>query len=156
MKQAYEDYSLSLEAGRRTNLHIVVRLNVLNALARNAVVMGFAAEGLCHDAFVSPYCQLGPGLWPLSYISSTPSVPSNLQSTDVQRSTPHHPWIDLFPFPRFRDNMIHALSVRSFDEDELCLDMMELDGSLHQLDKKPSVMVWGESWDMRSWEASMV
>lgn len=58
MRQAYEDYSVG--AARQTNLHIVVRLNVLDALARNAVVMGFSAEGLCHDEYVSPYCQHGP------------------------------------------------------------------------------------------------
>ena len=127
---------------------------MLDALTRNAVVMGFAAEGLCHDEFVSPYFQHGPmnmtrGRWPLT------SVPGNLQSTVVQRITPHHPWIDLFPFPRFRDNMLHALAVGFIDEDELCIDIVGLNGPAQLLDSKPSIMVWGESWDIRSWEASV-
>lgn len=157
MRQAYEDYSLGRAQG--TNLHIVVRLNVLDALARNAVVMGFAAEGLCNDIFVSPYCQQGPphvsmtlahGTWPLAK-----AIPENLLSTNVQQSTPHHPWIDLFPFPQFRDNMLHALAVGSIDEDELCYDMVEVDGPVPSIGSKPSIIVWGESWDMKSWEASV-
>ena len=152
IRLAYKDYNLG--TARPTNLQIVIRLNVLNALARNAVAMEFPPEGLCRDEFVSPYCQHGPVDITRGRSPSTP-VPDNLRATVAQRSIPHHPWIDLFPFPRFRDNMLHATAVGAFDEDELCLDMLEVDGPEHLLSSKPSFLVWGESWDNRAWEASV-
>lgn len=150
LDQAYEDHRLGTV--RPMNLHIMIRLNALNALARNAVAMGFPPEGLCRDEYVSPYNQLLPVASPHQLSLSAP-VPDSLQSTNLQRRIPHHPWIDLFPFPRFRENMLHAMAVGALDEDELCMDMLEVDDSGDN--SKPVFLVWGESWDNLGWEASV-
>lgn len=128
---AYEEYSLG--APRPTYLPILIRLNVLNALAKNAVMMGFPPEGLCRDEFVSPYTEEGPRL---------PNFPISLSSCP-----------DLFPFPRFRDNMLQGLDAGIFEEDELCMDLLYVDAE--DLDDKPALIAWGESWDFRGWEVSV-
>lgn len=69
-----------------------------------------------HYDAVSPFATLRPG-----YIGNQ-SLPLSLQPTALQRSKEHHPWLDCFPFPSMRDNLLRALD--GFDEDQLCLDIM--------------------------------
>lgn len=119
----YEAYMLN--APGPTNLHVLIRLNLLHALARNAVLMGFWPEGLCKDDFVPPYNEYGPQLphkrLPLS------ACPETLAPTPLQRTVLHHPWIDLFPFPGFRDRALQAIDAGALDEDELCLNILEVE-----------------------------
>ncbi|EHK16204.1 uncharacterized protein TRIVIDRAFT_163926 [Trichoderma virens Gv29-8] len=143
IRDAYQAYSLS--AARPSFLHVLIRLNVLNSLARNAISMGFPPEGLCKDEYLSPYCGEGP--------LQSPFVPQCLLPTSMQRRIIHHPWIDLFPFPAFRDNMLHALAAGVFDEDELCRDVLVATDP-DALADKPALISWGESWDVHGWEAS--
>jgi hypothetical protein len=143
------DYSLN--APRPAQLPVLIRLNVLDALARNAAMMGFPPEGLCADSFVSPFNDVGPRL--PHTILPPPAFPTILAPTALQRKIQHHPWIDLFPFPRFRDNMLRALDTGHFDEDELCLDILDVNGN--DLGDKPALIVWGESSDSRAWEVSV-
>lgn len=149
LRRAYEDYSLG--ALRPSNLAVLIRLNALNAVARNAVLMGFPAEGLCRDDFESPYTEAGPRL-PQSQIPA-PACPKMLMPTALQRTVQHHPWLDLLPFPAFRDNMLRALDAGIFDDDELCEDVLNV-GS-EDLGEKPALIVWGESSDSGAWEANV-
>jgi hypothetical protein len=48
-----------------------------------------------------------------------------LQPTSLQKSIPHHPEIDVLPFPRVRDNAL--LAAGNYDEFELCMDTLVLD-----------------------------
>ncbi|EIT73587.1 hypothetical protein AO1008_11858 [Aspergillus oryzae 100-8] len=36
------------------------------------------------------------------------SIAPGLRPTTLQRGIPHHPWLDIFPFPRMWDNLIRA------------------------------------------------
>ncbi|KAH7249621.1 hypothetical protein MRS44_007087 [Fusarium solani] len=149
IRQAYEDYSL--QAPRPAYLPVLIRLNVLNALARNAISMGFPPEGLCRHEAISPYSTHGPQL------SNNPqpatSCPPALQPTFLQAMVVHHPWIDLLPFPRLRDNMLMYMEAGLVDDDQLCEDLLVVDDP-RGLDSKPSLIVWGGSWDPRAWEAN--
>ncbi|KAL2019776.1 hypothetical protein VTK56DRAFT_9220 [Thermocarpiscus australiensis] len=152
IRQAYENYLLNTP--RPTHLHIVIGLNVLNAVARNAVSMGFDPQRLCSDESVSPYGQPGP--WPPARHRAAlplPSCPDSLRPTALQRTTVHHPWIDLFPFPRFRDNVLRAVAADVLDEDELCCNIMDV--SPENMSDRVGLIVWGESWDRWGWEASV-
>ncbi|KAI8719682.1 BZIP domain-containing protein [Fusarium sp. LHS14.1] len=123
IRQAYEDYSL--QAPRPAYLPVLIRLNVLNALARNAISMGFPPEGLCRDEAISPYNANGPQL------SNNPqpatSCPPALQPTSFQAAVVHHPWIDLLPFPQLRDNMLTYMEAGLVDDEELCEDLLMVD-----------------------------
>jgi hypothetical protein len=68
-------------------------------------------------------------------------IPPALKPTPLQQVTPHQRWIDRFPFPRFRDNMI------------LLSEWIILDDFVHDLflsaafTLKPA----GISWEPESW-----
>lgn len=148
MREACREHSLN--ALRPTQLPMLIRLNVLNALSRNAVMLGFPVDGLCHDDRVSPFNEQGPGL---GDAAARPSCRRNLQPTAMQVAVRHHPWIDLFPIPRLRDNMLQAILAGLLDEDELCADLLNVEDD--RQGEKPSLIVWGASWDPEGWEASV-
>lgn len=143
------DYSNG--APRPACLPILFRMNVLQAMTRNAAALGFNVKGLCRDDFISPFNQPGPPSPLLSEILS--SCPPNLLPTATQKAVIHHPWIDLIPIPRFRDNILVA-TLAGLDDDLLCEDILRFDGSWGEDDA--ALIVWGEDpWDTRCWEASM-
>lgn len=148
MQKAYENYSI--RALRPAQLASLIRLNVLNGLARNATKMGIPVEGLCWDEYISPFNYSGPhrpsSAGPVSY------SPKCLQPTALQFQVKHHPWIDLFPFPRVRDNILQALAAECLNEDDLCSDLLDVQDN--RTCEKPSLILWGESSDERGWEAS--
>lgn len=47
--------------------------------------------------------------------------------------------------------MLRAIEA-GFDDDELCVDVMEIYHA--DQENRPTLMVWGESWDGMGWEAS--
>ncbi|KAH7120414.1 hypothetical protein B0J13DRAFT_513064 [Dactylonectria estremocensis] len=148
-RQAYEDYAL--RAPRPAHLQVLIRLNVLTALARNAVCMGFLPEGLCRDDFISPYSTYDPRFSQNS--KQVMDSPPALQPTSLQRTAVHHPWIDLLPFPQLRDNVLLSMESGFVIDDDLCQDLLLVDDA-RDLNSKPSLMVWGMPWDSRAWEVN--
>lgn len=147
-QMAYRDYSAGTP--RPSHIHVLTRLNVLDAMARNATALGFSVKGLCSDELVSPFNQAGPGLpWTGKLFSS---CPESLRPTPIQRAIIHHPWIDLLPIPRLRDNILLAMRDGVLDDDELCGDLLSLDDGRGET---ASLIVWADSWDPRAWEASI-
>ena len=63
----------------------------------------------------------------------------------------HHPWVDLFPIPNLRDNILRGLESGVIAEEKLCSDMMRTENSE---DAVAPVVVWGEAWDVTCWEFS--
>ncbi|KAH8647846.1 hypothetical protein BX600DRAFT_518256 [Xylariales sp. PMI_506] len=151
IQQAYEDYLIG--TSRRTSLPVLIRINVLEALARNALLMGFQLERLCSHIYTSPFNHEGPVLPRRPVDSTMPPCPSSLMPTNMQRRVRHHTWVDLFPFPQFRDNIIRALEAGVVAEDEVCLEL--LDTEAQGLDHRPALMIWGNSWDDHGWEANV-
>ncbi|KAM0552598.1 hypothetical protein ACHAPJ_007695 [Fusarium lateritium] len=142
----------SLKNHRPALLPSLIRLNAINAISNNALHIGIPLKGLCCDDLISPWNALGPE--PANDTSLIKaSCPESLHPTSLQSKIEHHPWVDLLPVPRLRDNMIKGYSSGVFDEDELCVDLLGLTCS-RDLDEA-FLIVWGESHDARNWEVSV-
>jgi hypothetical protein len=118
----------------------LVQFNVFRALISNTSTMGFTMAWLEEDA-TSP--------WNSACEFINPSCPASLQPTSVQTKVEHHPWIDLFPIPRMRDNML--LAEGSYDEYDLCNDLVDF---CDVPSDRTGLIVWGEPWDPYGWEIS--
>lgn len=78
---------------------------------------------------------------------SQDNIPLALRPTPLQRTKPHHPWIDCFPFPQIQDNLIAVED--KFDESELCSDLMAFWDTRNS---GTTPLVWGFPWDSNNWE----
>ncbi|KAI6081673.1 hypothetical protein F4821DRAFT_248741 [Hypoxylon rubiginosum] len=133
---------------RPEHLLRVVQINVFHALARNAVALGFSTSWLLCDS-ISRFGQIGPPPPP----TLPPSYPHSLVPTPLQVTEPHHPWIDLLPWPILRDRILHLSVIDSIEEVNICHDIVEFDAT-QSPSEKPGLIIWGSPWDPRGWEAS--
>ena len=133
----------SLGSPRTDLLLHLIQFNFTKALMENTRVLGFTSDQL-HDDAISPFST--PGALPDDFERS---LPLNLQPTMMQRSTPHHPWLDLLPDPQMRDNLILAGDFE--EETQLCLDMKG-HGSTHT--GRTGIIVWSDPWDPAGWEVT--
>ncbi|KAH6880003.1 hypothetical protein B0T10DRAFT_540424 [Thelonectria olida] len=110
-------------------------------LTQNAVILDFKVDWLLCSA-TSPFNQ--PGITPVT------SCPHTLTPTRLQQKIPHHPWIDLFPLPRMRENFLVARCEGLSDDEEQRLwdDLIESHGE----NNWTGFIVWGEPWDSKNWE----
>lgn len=123
------------------HLFTLSKFNVLRAFVDNMAVLGLTMEAMADDA-VSPFSS---GTL-ISHNNDT--SPPSLFPTTLQRLVPHHPWLDCFPFPQIRDNLVMAME--SFNDCELCTDMMDpTNGDI-------GIMVWGDPWLPQNWEVSQL
>ncbi|OHE92576.1 hypothetical protein CORC01_12155 [Colletotrichum orchidophilum] len=148
-EEAYADYML----GRPCTdyLTTLVRVNVFHAFVRNARALNFNAEWLTYDS-ISPFNKIGPGLGPAA---ATETCPPNMLPTALQMSVEHHPWIDFFPHARMRDNFLRIVAEHGedyVDEDEICRDVVDVGAGAGV--EHAALIVWGEPWDPRGWEAT--
>lgn len=123
----------------------LTRLNVHKAIESNIRAIGMTADWTCGDDTVSIFNLYSP----VTPTFSLENIPASLRPTDIQRSIPHHPWLDFFPFPRMRDILIAAEHL--FDDDELCHDLMAFWDTQNT---QATLVVWGDSWDPRNWEVT--
>ena len=134
-----------------SHLFSLIQYNVHTALTRNSDTLGFSDIWHDYDA-ISPFCREAS----VKHLRTTTLIapqdwPPTLRPTPLQLRIEHHPWIDLFPLPRMRDNVLRAIADPDIcDEDELCHDIAQF-GDVD----KPCLIVWGQPWDPRSWEASI-
>ncbi|RMJ15078.1 hypothetical protein CDV36_005233 [Fusarium kuroshium] len=52
------------------------------------------------------------------------TLPASLMPTPLQEQIPHPGWVDLFPSPKLRDNLILALQEYDIDEDVFMMDLV--------------------------------
>ena len=91
----------------------------------------------------------GPSLGP-AFCDRSSDWPATLQPTQLQLSMKHHPWVDCFPWPQLRDNLLRAFKHADLcDEDELCHDICDLNDQ-----REVMLMVWGSPQDPQNWEVS--
>ncbi len=126
-------------APQLTVLPSLAQYNFIRALQENIKVMGLSQEQL-NDEALSPF-NVGTGAF-------TAHLPPGLQSTQLQITTAHHPWIDLLPIPEMRDNLFRK-GFDYFDEEELC---HALRGRIPGQD--PGMLVWRDPWDPDGWEVT--
>ena len=82
-----------------------------------------------------------------NFVKSSPqpaSVPQILHPTQSQLTIPHHDWIDRFPFPKWRDNLILLSYV--IDSGELFKDFF----TMRSFTLKEGAL----AWDPQAWEMS--
>lgn len=128
----------------------LIQLNIINGFTRNAAALGFNFDWLICES-ISPFSRDGQS--PKPGRARAASVPSSLMPTSMQLRTKHHPWLDLFPLPKMRDNLLIAASIiTAEDEQRLFEDVMESGGGRNEW---AGLVVWGEPWDPQSWEISV-
>lgn len=118
------------------------RLNIQHAINHNIVSIGMTREWLKCDESISIFNVLTPGF-------SEERIPTSLHPTALQRTKPHHPWLDAFPFPQMRDNLIAVED--EMDDDGLCRDLMAFWDTRNA---GAMLLVWGDAWDPRNWEVT--
>lgn len=141
-KLAHFRTSYQLNCPRTDHLLSLTRVNVHRAFVSNMVSLGITWEWMEDDS-ISPISMASPGF-------NLGALPDSLRPTGLQRSRVHHTWIDLFPCPDMRNNLIRAGN--DWDDEELCIDIM---GFWDGTSPGPfGLIVWGEPSDPRSWEVT--
>ncbi|KAL5596243.1 hypothetical protein FOVSG1_009932 [Fusarium oxysporum f. sp. vasinfectum] len=146
LQRATTNWSLNLPQPR--DLPSLSRLNAFDALARNAMVLRIPHEYLETDEHHSLFNYHGPVVH-----SSKAPLPPSLCPTELQKAIVHHSWLDIFPFPNLRDNILRGIQLGQLEEDELC-DRLCCDLLSFNEDSIPSLLIWGDSWDAAGWEFS--
>ncbi|KAJ4394804.1 hypothetical protein N0V93_004024 [Gnomoniopsis smithogilvyi] len=143
----------------------------ISAMWENCLQLGISEWMLCDEDSQSPFYRPGPStsLITNNKIEAVDGVVRTVQSiwktlkpdirpTREQITIPHHPCLDVFPFPTFRKNVLKATVV--FDDDEFFCDALEgltcWGGSgIGRGDRKGATgkTSTGTPWDHRSWEA---
>ena len=95
------------------DLLTLIPSGMYRALISSAQVLGYEMKEIEPDDALSHF---------YSTIDSDWQCPPSFSPTMVQRQIPPHPWLDLFPIPRMRDNMILAGSL--LNEGELCTHLV--------------------------------
>ncbi|KAL4886622.1 hypothetical protein BJY04DRAFT_204818 [Aspergillus karnatakaensis] len=152
--------SFTLNNPTASHLLTLTRVNVHRAFVSNMLTLGIDWDLIVDDNAISPFTKIHPE--PATALASAlppprpeasplpDSYPENLRPTALQLSTPHHPWIDLFPCPRMRDNLIKRGN--EWDDEELCTDIM---GYWEGNSAGPnSLLVWGEPSQVENWEVT--
>lgn len=128
------------------HLLTLTRVNVHRAFVANMVSLSIPWELITDDDAISPFTTLRP-----QSPTKTPIFLGSLHPTSLQQSRVHHAWIDLFPCPVMRDNLLKRGS-GDWDEEELCTDIM---GFWEGTATGPnSLIVWGEPSNQRNWEVT--
>lgn len=131
-----------LTGSPRTELLLgLTQLNLTRALIYNIEILGYQSI-LMHNEALSPFFIAGPSLAG----NEVMSLPVSLRPTALQLSTPHHPWLDLFPSPQMRDNLIVLEPL--VDEYELCEDLC------NSMEGTAGIFVWKDPWDPTGWEVT--
>ncbi|KAL2214414.1 hypothetical protein CC79DRAFT_1265501 [Sarocladium strictum] len=133
--------SFSSPSPRSDTLFTLVQFNVFRALDCNARLLFLPRNHAFDDDSTSimadPRYLIPDGIAP------------PLRPTHLQRTVSHHPWIDLLPLPRMRDNLIRA--GESYDEEALCNGLV---GCGSDAGDRMGMLVWGQPWDPAGWEVT--
>ncbi|EXJ87245.1 hypothetical protein A1O3_04204 [Capronia epimyces CBS 606.96] len=137
----------------------LIHHNVYRAMLTNMVTLRITPFFTCEPRSSRDECGI------ISALPLPAAVPPPLEPTALQQRVHHAAWIDLFPLPALRDVLIRAQG--SFDEDDLCLDILGTvsikqaglnrpsDPFRQDLDTsgdRKGIVVWGEPWSVSSWE----
>lgn len=118
------------------------KINVQRAIIQNIHSTGMTMEWTKEDDAISIFNLQVPGF---SYLH----IPLDLLPTEVQKRVPHHPWLDFFPSPTLRDNLIVLQD--EIDDEDLCHDLMAFWDTRNT---RAGLLVWGPSWQTTSWEVT--
>ena len=129
------------------DLPMLTRVNVVDALFKNARALHISSEILAGNKYWSPFNLHGPRL-----SDTTAPIPPSLNPTTLQMEVPHKIWVDLLPIPALRDNILRAIQAGEFEPRKLCKELLCNDLVDIGLASVSSLVIWGESWDAGNWE----
>ena len=159
----------------------LIQHNALRAFAKNSSLLGETTSLIKPPPDARPVLatvDLCDGLVILqTRVDQTPP-PGSLHPTSSQMKNPHLSWLDMFPSPRLRDNLIEYQE--TLDSWDLCYDLFgELIGNYTHISppsvtsvasmsrsmdgtagdysddvsaKRCCLIVWGEPWNEENWE----
>jgi hypothetical protein len=152
----------NLEHCYTPDIHLnTIQLTTMSFVAAcfaNADMLGLSPETLWNKTSQSPFYQaqmandaVGP-----ANVGQFGHLKPLLRPSSTQLTHPHHPYLDILPFPAFRNRIIQLLQVqpRPIDSDKLCQDLTS-DGLICWGSTKRDGRDTGGSgapWDIRSWE----
>jgi hypothetical protein len=158
VQNANKEYVASLPDIRRNNIRIKQVLFVAACVA-NASSLGLSLDSLSCDGVESPFFRnsVSESAAKTACLSDFLDLKTHLRPCATQLMYRHHPYIDVLPFPTFRERLIKLACAGEpmIDEDELCKDL-ENDGLIcwgSSLGGGSAAMGSGAPWDLRSWEA---
>ncbi|KAL7811206.1 hypothetical protein V8C44DRAFT_102538 [Trichoderma aethiopicum] len=138
------------------HLLCIMQFNVMRAFGSITSILGLSPTDLLEDDTPSPFSPPLARETSARHLHHIP-LPESLLPTALQKSTAHHPWIDILPFPQMRDNLLRleagsstAAQKHQYDADSLCNWMVGLDAS----QKESGLILWGEPWDVAAWEVT--
>lgn len=124
----------------------LVQFSLFRGLMENMKTLGLSLPMICDEEAESPI-----GTDPRYNARTAWNVPVYLRPTETQLAVVHHPWLDVLPLPRMRDNLIRMEG--KYDDEELCLDMI---GYGDAPSGKGEMILWGDHWDPMNWEVTDV
>jgi hypothetical protein len=153
--------------------HLFLTL-VANNVCRAIMVNNSIFKSLPPTIFSSFSTSCCDGLRTFS-LGSSPAqlslLPFSLQPTKLQMEVPHVSWIDLFPSPVLRDNLILALDSEASDVEELIMDL--IGGIFNYMDSQSTeekqrgdppehvsesqelgLVSWADPWTVDGWEVT--
>jgi hypothetical protein len=137
------------------HLLTLTKVNVVRAFTRNLRSLGWPRTCMERSA-ISPFVKVSELPQAINHLAGSCDynrIPASLRPTHRQQSVPHHPWLDLFPLARMRDNLI-AADRDGWDCEQLCSDIMGFWGRAEQRPGGIALLVWGEPSDVSSWEVT--
>lgn len=126
----------------------ITQLNIIRALHANQKILGYTDDDMHDDALsgFNRHLQLSPSSQQYIVKTIKSELPPPLQPTAIQQTIPHHPWLDMIPIPRMRENLIRAGD--TIDDVKLCHDICGYRVS------ETGILIWGEPWDPSTWEVT--
>ncbi|KAI1322454.1 hypothetical protein F5Y16DRAFT_386594 [Xylariaceae sp. FL0255] len=133
-------------------------VTLFTAMTNNALSLGLDLHRLMTPDYISPFYNPNithsddPKLLLTHANSLSPDIPVHLRPTLPQILYPHHPYLDLLPYPALRARLVvlSATMPNVFNELEFKKDVWVHAGLMcwRSVDGPP------RPWDMRCWEAS--
>ena len=118
-------------------------LKTLQCFADWARTIGCLELLFSHDASI---------LWTIQS-PAIPSLPSNMQPTVVQLNIPHHPILDILPWPSVRTKLIYAFSLPMEQRPGVARTEMALIQLAYDIeDEKDGFIVHGDGRKTEDWE----
>nr|KAK5451203.1 hypothetical protein LTR18_001220 [Exophiala xenobiotica] len=106
----------------------LIQFNVFRAMLTNMFTLRITSLFECEEK-VSEQMRI-------SQLPLPAGVPPSLEPTALQRQVPHAPYVDLFPLASLRDTLVRAEGISNEGND----------------DHRKGLVVWGEPWQVDSWE----
>jgi hypothetical protein len=125
----------------------LLHFNLVRALTQNVFILSLNPDDMNSD-LESPFTFTESRL-------GFEALPETLRPTELQKTIPHHAELDVFPFPKWRDNMLRQ--GWTHPKYDYCMDMLYgVESNVISRDSglngRTGLIAWGEPWLQENWE----